>query len=83
MACLCYHTFKHSNNSIAGYYCYAGSTNSTPAIGAEGGYCTAGYYCPEGSANPTICDPGLYCETDYLPSPTGNCSGGKSGDKNI
>ncbi|PIK35709.1 hypothetical protein BSL78_27465 [Apostichopus japonicus] len=57
-----------------GWYCNGSSTSNTTTT--EGGICQEGTYCPEGSCLPTLCDPGTYCQTDGLDSPTGNCSAG-------
>ncbi|PIK41162.1 hypothetical protein BSL78_21986 [Apostichopus japonicus] len=57
-----------------GWYCNGSSTSNTTTT--DGGICQEGTYCPEGSCLPTLCDPGTYCQTDGLDSPTGNCSAG-------
>ena len=33
-----------------------------------------GTYCPQGSSARLACTPGMYCETDMLSLPAGNCS---------
>lgn len=38
-----------------------------------GGFCKAGTFCPQGSTAPVPCTPGYYCQTDKLPSVSGEC----------
>lgn len=56
-----------SGQCSEGYYCPAGSVNSTAVP------CPAGSYCPTGSAVPTLCPAGTYGNTTMLK--TALCSG--------
>ena len=58
-----------------GWYCNGSAISAQESV--NGGECQIGTYCPEGAYRPTECDPGKYCETHGLPTPTGNCSAGK------
>ncbi|KAJ9462458.1 Cytadherence high molecular weight protein 2, partial [Diplonema papillatum] len=60
----------------AGWYCSGGATIPRPLVSGEGGQCQSGYYCPVGSSAMTACDPGMYCATAGLATPTGECSAG-------
>lgn len=60
-----------------GYYCTSGATRHDPNNPATGGRCLAGSYCPEGSSAPIDCDGGMYCNSDYMIAPAGNCTVGK------
>ena len=59
----------------AGWYCNGSASAAQETV--FGGECEAGTYCPTGSYRPTECDPGMYCETNGVPMPTGNCTAGE------
>ena len=77
---------------LSGYYCMANATEylSTPC--PMGHYCPNGttradeFKCPVGTFNPALtqtnitacfdCTGGMYCQTQGLAGPTGNCSAG-------
>ena len=59
--------------SLKGNYCERGSSFETP--------CPAGTYGAaellKSESECTLCDPGEYCGSDGLPSPSGGCTPGK------
>ncbi|XP_071497013.1 uncharacterized protein [Diadema antillarum] len=77
---------------LAGYYCPSNTSDPTLFPCPEGYYCPLGtgysteYPCPEGTYNGLsiqqtsssceLCPPGMYCEGEGLPMPSGNCSAG-------
>ncbi|EDV25654.1 uncharacterized protein TRIADDRAFT_55968 [Trichoplax adhaerens] len=80
-----------TGNCSAGYYCNGWSYQSTPiqysnatdisqcscpTTNYTGGRCWPGTYCPEGSGYPKACDPGFYCFSAGLGTPTGPCDAG-------
>ncbi|XP_064629299.1 uncharacterized protein LOC135488586 [Lineus longissimus] len=63
-----------SGKCSSGWYCTGNSSSAMSII--HGGECPSGYYCPEGASTPVPCDPGMFCQTAGLESPTGNCTEG-------
>lgn len=57
------------NNSLD-FLCPAYLVNQT------GGICPTSSFCPKGSAQPELCLPGMFCETEGLSYPSGNCTEG-------
>ncbi|OMJ93310.1 hypothetical protein SteCoe_3776 [Stentor coeruleus] len=66
-----------TENCKEGYYCTGSAEVATPPDNhATGSYCPRGTYCPVGSSVATDCDPGKYCITQGISTPSGDCFSG-------